>query len=161
MVGVLSPTTLTDTETGASYNDVAYVPNAAAQINFGGRVIHMGRPAGTLRFAVADSADLDAAATELQAHFDAEFGDGAVRITAPLEELQTERAKLSRILSVVLFLAAAGLFIASINLFNLMLMRIIKRTKGMAIVLSPEAPAEFMEGVRRALENAHGGDDRA
>ncbi len=131
--GVLSPTPLTDTETGASYNDVAYVPNAAAQINFGGRVIRMGRPAGTLRFAVDDSANLDFAATELQAHFDAEFGDGSVRITAPLEELQTEREKLSQILSVVLFLAAAGLFIASINLFNLMLMRVIKRTKGIGI----------------------------
>ena len=133
VIGVLSPTTLTDTETGASYNDVAYVPNAAAQINFGGRVIRMGRPAGTLRFAVDDSANLDLAATELQAHFDAEFGDGSVRITAPLEELQAEREKLSRILSVVLFLAAAGLFIASINLFNLMLMRVIKRTKGIGI----------------------------
>ncbi len=133
VLGVLSPTTLTDTETGASYNDVAYVPNAAAQINFGGRVIRMGRPAGTLRFAVDDSANLDLATTELQVHFDAEFGDGSVRITAPLEELQAEREKLSQILSVVLFLAAAGLFIASINLFNLMLMRVIKRTKGIGI----------------------------
>ena len=37
----------------------------------------------------------------------------------------------------------------------------IKRTKGMAIVLSPETPAEFIEGVRRALANARGGDDQA
>ncbi|MBU8913225.1 MAG: ABC transporter permease [Spirochaetales bacterium] len=133
VIGVLSPTTLTDTETDASYNDVAYVPNAAAQVNFGGNVMRFHRPAGTLRFAVDDSANLDLATAELQAHFGAEYGDGAVRITAPLEELQTEREKLSRILSVVLFLAAAGLFIASINLFNLMLMRVIKRTKGIGI----------------------------
>jgi ABC-type antimicrobial peptide transport system permease subunit len=133
VIGILFPTALTDTDTGASYNDMAYVPSGAARINFGGNEIRFRRPIRTLRFAVEDSANLDLAAAELESHFDAEYGEGAVRITAPLEELKTERQKLGRILSVVLFLAAAGLFIASINLFNLMLMRVIKRTKGIGI----------------------------
>ncbi|MEE8440863.1 MAG: ABC transporter permease [Spirochaetia bacterium] len=133
VIGILSPTTLVETETGVSYNDVAYVPNAAAQVSFGGNVVRWRQHVRTLRFAVGDSAFLGPAAAELEAHFDAEFGEGTVRITAPLQELETERKKLSRILTVVLFLAGTGLFIASINLFNLMLMRVIKRTKGIGI----------------------------
>ena len=133
VAGILAPTELRDTNTGASYNEFAYVPSVAARVTFGGTAVRINRGTRTLRFAVGDSADLEVAAAQLEAHFDAEYGDGAVRITAPLHELRTEREKLGRILAVVLFLAAAGLFIASINLFNLMLMRVIRRTKGIGI----------------------------
>jgi hypothetical protein len=37
----------------------------------------------------------------------------------------------------------------------------IRRTKGMTIVLSPNNPVEFMEGVRKALANAHRGAQQA
>lgn len=133
VVGILESTGLTDATTGTPYDTMAFVPNTADRVNVGGTIIRLGRPTRTLRFAVTDSADLDGAEAELQAHFDAEYGTGAVHITAPLEEVQAERDKLGRILTVVMFLAAAGLFIASINLFNLMLMRVIKRTKGVGI----------------------------
>jgi putative ABC transport system permease protein len=152
VVGVLAASTLRDPDTGASYNDLAYVPNGAAQVNFGGRTVRMERGTRTLRFAVANSADLESAAAELEAHFDTEYGNGAVRITAPLEELRTEREKLSRILAVVLFLAAAGLFIASINLFNLMLMRVIRRTRGIGI--SRAMGASRREIVRQFLNES-------
>lgn len=133
VIGILEPTELADVETNTPYNRVAFVPNGEARVSFGGTRIRFQRPTRTLRFAVGDSANLDAATEQLQAHFDAEFGEGTIRITAPIVELKAEREKLGRILAVVLFLATAGLFIASINVFNLMLMRVIKRTKSVGI----------------------------
>jgi hypothetical protein len=133
VIGILAPTTLTDVDTNTPFGRVAFVPNGEAQFSFGGARVRFQRLTRTLRFAVANSANLDAAAMQLQAHFDAEFGEGTVRITAPIDALRSEREKLGRILGVVLFLAAAGLFIASINVFNLMLMRVIKRTKSVGI----------------------------
>ncbi len=134
VIGVLEPSALNDTHTGTQFDRLAFVPNASAQVSFGGNVVRVQRPTRTLRFAVADSAALGSAVDQLAAHFETEYGVGAARITAPVEVLRVEREKLSRILSVVLFLAAAGLFIASINLSNLMLMRVAKQTKGIGIM---------------------------
>ena len=134
VIGILEPSPLSDIETGVLFDRLAFVPNAAARISFGGSVVRFQRPTRTLRFAVADSAELEQAALQLAAHFEGEYGAGAVRVTAPVEALRADRDKLSRVLSVVLFLASAGLFIASINLFNLMLMRVVKQTKGIGIM---------------------------
>lgn len=150
VVGVLAESSLTDPDTGASFNNTAFVPNSDARISFAGREIRVSRPTRTIRFAVDQSASLEQAAAELEAYFDAEFGEDAVRVSAPLEELTTEREKLSRVLSVVLFLAAAGLFIASINLFNLMLMRVIKRTKSIGIT---RAVGATRNGITRQFLN--------
>ena len=133
VLGVLQPTSLTDVESGTSLNRYAFTASADAQVSFGGNQIRVARPTRTLRFAVADSGGLEVAARQLGLHFDALYGEGAIRVTAPIEALRDEREKLSRLLTVVLFLSAAGLFIASINLFNLMLMRVIKRTKAIGI----------------------------
>ncbi|MFW5738406.1 MAG: ABC transporter permease, partial [Spirochaetota bacterium] len=133
IVGVLAPSGLSDVDTGIDFDELAFAPNGEAQISFGGRTVRFSRPTRTLRFAVSDSAQTETALSELQAHFDAAYGDGAVRVSAPVEEIAAEREKLGRVLAVVLFLAAAALFIASINLFNLMLMRVIKRTKNVGI----------------------------
>ena len=134
VIGVLEPTELSDIDTGTRFDRLAFVPNASAQMSFGGNIVRVQRPTRTLRFAVASSGDLEAAADQLALHFDTEYGAGAIRITAPVEALRAEREKLSRVLTVVLFLATAGLFIASINLFNLMLMRVVKQTKGIGIM---------------------------
>ncbi|TVQ24379.1 MAG: FtsX-like permease family protein [Spirochaetaceae bacterium] len=133
VVGVLAPTGVRSIETGTSFNRLGFVPNAAAQVQFAGRAISFQRPTRTLRFAIDDSSRLDAAVQQLILFFDSEYGPGTTRVTASLNALTSERQKLSRILAVVLFLAAAALFIASINLFNLMLMRVIKRTRGIGI----------------------------
>ena len=133
VVGVLAPTGVRSIETGAAFDRLGFVPNAAAQVQFAGRAISFQRPTRTLRFAIDDSSRLDAAVQQLTLFFDSEYGPGTTRVTASLDALTTERQKLSRILAVVLFLAAAALFIASINLFNLMLMRVIKRTRGIGI----------------------------
>lgn len=133
IIGVLEPTGLTDPSDGTAVNSMGFVPNADAQVSFGGNTVRFQRGTRTIHFAVAASGTLEEAADQLQIHFDAEYGEGAVRITAPIDELRAERDKLARILAVVLFLATAALFIASINLFNLMLMRVIKRTKGIGI----------------------------
>ncbi len=134
VIGVLVASPLHDVSTGTRFDRIAFVPNAAAQMSFAGNVVRFQRPTRTLRFAVADSADLETAFAQLGSHFEGEYGPGSVRITAPVDALRGEREKLGRILSVVLFLAAAALAIASINLFNLMLMRVVKQTKGIGIL---------------------------
>ena len=134
VMGVLATSPLHDVDTGTRLDRLAFVPNAAARFSFAGNVVRLQRPTRTLRFAVADSADLEAAVAQLGSHFDGEYGPGSVRVAAPVEALREEREKLGRILSVVLFLAAAALTIASINLFNLMLMRVVKQTKGIGIL---------------------------
>lgn len=133
VIGVLEGTDLSDVETGVALDEISFAPNGEAQISFGGQTIRGQRPTRTLRFAVADSALIETAETQLAAHFDTEYGGSTVRVTAPVEAARLERDKLSRVLAVVLFLAGAALFIASINLFNLMLMRVIKRTKHVGI----------------------------
>ena len=133
IIGVLEPSEIRDTETGLSLNDVAFIPNSEAQISFGGRTIELQGASQTLRFAVADSSEIDLAVSQIESFFEAEYGPGVVSINARIEEAAQERDQIGRVLVVVLFLATAALFIASINLFNLMLMRVIKRTKDVGI----------------------------
>lgn len=133
IIGVLEDSSLTQIESGASFNDLALVPHGEARVSFGGNTVRLPRTTRTLHFAVTDSTELRAATDQLQTHFDGEFGDGAVRIRAPVEQVRIEREKHGRVLTLIMFLAAAGLFIASINLFNLMLMRVIRRTKSVGI----------------------------
>lgn len=133
IIGVLEANGVRDVETGLTADQVAFVPNAEAQVSFGGRQVSLNQPPQTLRFAVEDVRDIAVAADQLTAFFDAEYGEGVIRVTAPVEAAAVERERLGRVLVVVLFLAAAALFIAAINLFNLMLMRVIKRTKSVGI----------------------------
>lgn len=134
VIGVLEASPLHDVTTGTRLDRLAFVPNAAARVSFGGNVMRVQRPTRTLRFAVGDSAELEVAVARLGAHSEGEYGVGMVRIAAAVEALREEREKLGRVLSVALFLAAAALCIASINLFNLMLMRVVRQTKGIGIL---------------------------
>ncbi len=133
VIGVLEPSGLVHPASGLELDDLAFLPNSEAQLSFGTATVRIGRPTRTLRFAVSDSDGVEAAVAELEAHFATEFGVGAVDVSAPIAELRAERDRQSRVLTVVLFLAAAALFIASINLFNLMLLRVVRRTKGVGI----------------------------
>ncbi len=133
VVGVLRPSEIRDNETGLMINEMAFVPNSDAQVSFGGFTIDFTQASQTLRFAVADSRDIERAVSQIESFFEAEYGPGAVAVSARIEEAAEERDQIGRVLVVVLFLAVAALFIASINLFNLMLMRVIKRTKDVGI----------------------------
>lgn len=131
ILGVLKPTDIVDAEKSFSFNDLAFVPHSAyGGINYG----KAKRGVSTLRFSVNDSADIERAVTQLREYITTEYPDANLRVTSRLDNLKNEREKLSRILVVLLFLTAAGLLIAAINMFNLLLIRVIKHTKGIGIL---------------------------
>lgn len=139
VIGVLQHSGMSWPEDGTSLDRIAYVPNPEAQISAAGATFTMRRFGGgfgsssTLRFAVASQRELESAREQLDAYFDTAYGESLVTLSAPVEALRAERLRNSRVLAVILFLASAGLFIASINLFNLMITRVLKRSKSIGI----------------------------
>ena len=91
-------------------------------------------PVSSIRFTAKDSASSRAAASQIRAYFAQAHPDVHVMITDSVEELKNERQTLGRVIAVLVFLSAVGLFIAAINLLNLMLIRIIRHTKGIGIM---------------------------
>lgn len=166
VVGVTEPTGLLWAEDGVELDRMAYVPNPDAQARFGGGIITMalqirglGGASKTLRFAVATQSNLEAATAQLEAHFASTYGESKVTLAAPVAELRAERERNSRVLAVILFLGSAGLFIACINLFNLMVTRVIKRTKAIGIMRACGATrsAVFRQFLNEALLMSVGG----
>lgn len=139
VIGVLALSDVSWPEDGTKIDRIAFIPNPAAQIRAAGAAFELRRFTGggfgtnTLRFAVATQNDLEPAVAQLGVAFDTAYGESLVALTAPVEALRAERLRNSRVLAVILFLASAGLFIASINLFNLMITRVLKRSKSIGI----------------------------
>ena len=131
IVGILEPTSLADPRDLIPYNDMAFTPQASLEKVWNKRV-----PITSIRFAAKDSAGSRAAVNQLRAYFAGAHPDVHVMITDSVEELKSERQTLSRVIVVLVFLSGVGLFIAAINLLNLMLIRIIKHTKGIGIMRS-------------------------
>ena len=123
IVGILEPTDLTP------YNTMAFLPQAALEKTWKKRM-----PITSIRFTAKDSANSRAAVNQLTAYFAAAHPDIRLTITDSVEELKNERRTLARVIAVLVFLSAVGLFIAAINLLNLMLMRVIKHTRGIGIM---------------------------
>jgi putative ABC transport system permease protein len=129
VVGILEPTPLADPRDLMPYNRMAFFPQEALEKVWNKRV-----PITSMRFAAEDSSKTRAAANQLKAYFASAHPDIHVMITDPVEELRKERQTLSRVIAVLVFLSAVGLLIAAINLLNLMLIRIIKHTRGIGIM---------------------------
>ena len=129
IAGVLEPTSLADVTDMTRYNEMAYIPQANLETAWGKRV-----GITDMRFTTVDSSDVRAAVNQLTAHFLITHPTSDVIVTDALEELREKRQTLSRVIAVLVFLSAVGLFIAAINLLNLMLIRIIKHTKGIGIM---------------------------
>lgn len=125
IVGVLEPSGLSLQAT--PLDAAAFRPEEA--------IIAMGR--GTIsdaRFSVPDSGLLTAAADQLGAYFATARPDLLVQVETAADRLDEERRVLLRTLAVLAFLTAVGLLIAAINLMNLMLMRVVRRTKSIGIM---------------------------
>ena len=129
IVGILESTPYSDPADRMPYDDMAFVPQAGLEQIWNKRL-----PVTSIRFTTADSADTRAAVSQLTAYFRGAHPDANLMITSSVEELRKERQTLSRVIVVLVFLTAVGLFIAAINLLNLMLMRIIRHTKGIGIM---------------------------
>ena len=87
-----------------------------------------------LSFMVADSGRLDEAAAQLRAYFDREYRADAVVVSVPREEAEAARDRNNRLTILILFLGVSGLFIAGVNVSNILLSRALRRQKTVGIL---------------------------
>jgi len=128
-IGVLEPTPLADPGDLMPYDRMAFLPQQALEKVWNKRV-----PITSMRFTAKSSSNTRAAVRQLTAYFESAHPEANVMITDSVQELQEERQTLSRVIAVLVFLSGVGLLIAAINLLNLMLIRIIKHTRGIGIM---------------------------
>lgn len=102
----------------------------------GGRGIRMPAWNTQLRFAVSDPAYLQNASVLLQEWFAGEFGEGQVIVTNPREEAVQIAARNTGLSLLILFLSLAGLFIASVNVSNILMGRAIRMKKHVGILMA-------------------------
>jgi hypothetical protein len=88
----------------------------------------------TLHFTVYDPMRLEEARSQLNLWFSQAYGEGRVVISIPRAEVEAAQDRTSRLVSVILFLAIAGLLIASVNVSNILLGRAMRKRKNVGIL---------------------------
>ncbi len=89
-----------------------------------------------LRFAVHDPSDLDQTAELLKNWFAAQFGEDQITVSNPRAEAM-QLVKRNRGIGVlILFLSAAGFFIALVNVSNILISRVLRLKKGVGILMA-------------------------
>ncbi|MBT3275982.1 MAG: FtsX-like permease family protein [Spirochaetales bacterium] len=129
IVGVLESTDTYDSTDSTSYNVMAFAPMQSFEVLWGKQT-----PITNIHFTAENSSATRAALNQLSVYFANAHPNINIMISDSMEDLRNERQTLSRVIVVLVFLSAVGLFIAAINLLNLMLIRIIKHTKGIGIM---------------------------
>jgi putative ABC transport system permease protein len=128
IVGILEPTGTSIDETGiipAQVTDVGAIQVFARGMFGGGASLH---------FSVYDSTRLDEAKAQLSLWFEQQYGEGQVVVSIPREEVEAATDRTSRLVTVILFLAVAGLLIASVNVSNILLGRAMRRRRNVGIL---------------------------
>ncbi len=87
-----------------------------------------------LYFSVGDTAHLNRAADQLLTWFNAEYGEGAVNLNIPRTEAAEAADRNGRLITLIMFLAMAGLMIASVNVSNILMGRAMRREKMVGIL---------------------------
>lgn len=131
IIGILEDTEIIEPIGKNSLNNVAFTPNRL-DAKHTSRFERMG--VQSLRFAVNDSSNVEAALEQVTAYFDSEYPMANLQITAAVDQMKNEHDKQTRVLVVLVFISVIGLFIACINMFNLMLIRVIKHIKSIGIM---------------------------
>ena len=126
IVGVLKPT-------GTDYDNYFFRPDTiyGDDEKFQMRSRFMNRQ---LRFAVTNPADLDSAAVSLKEWFEKAYGEGQIAVSNPREEAAKLVARNRGISMLILFLSMAGLFIASVNVSNILMSRSLRMKKHVGIL---------------------------
>ena len=88
----------------------------------------------TLHYTVYDPTRLDEAKSQLGEWFAQKYGEGQVVVTIPRAEVEAAQDRTARLISVILFLAVAGLLIASVNVSNILLGRAMRKRKNVGIL---------------------------
>lgn len=87
-----------------------------------------------LRFTVRDAGNLVVAKAQLSSWFDQTYGTGRVAISIPREQAEELADRNSRLVTIILILAVAGLLIASVNVSNILYSRAIRKRKAIGIL---------------------------
>ncbi len=128
VVGILEPT-------GTDYDKMAFSPAFMPDLQGNDLREAMRRSWGTtLRFSVADVERLEQAKEQLESYFSRAYGEGSVVISIPRAEAEAAKVRASRLATVVLFLAIAGLLIASVNVSNILYSRAVRRHRSVGIL---------------------------
>ncbi|MBN1685227.1 MAG: ABC transporter permease [Spirochaetales bacterium] len=121
--------------TGTSIDGTAFIPQQYIDIDripqFARQFIGRGT---ALHFTVYDPDRLDEAKSQLAEWFSQNYGEGQVVITVPRVEVEAAQDRTARLVSVILFLAVAGLLIASVNVSNILLGRAMRKRKNVGIL---------------------------
>ena len=89
-----------------------------------------------LRFAVSDPETLDSTAALLEEWFTSQFGDEQIVISNPRSEAEQLVARNTGIGVLILFLSAAGFFIALVNVSNILMSRVLRMKKNVGILMA-------------------------
>jgi hypothetical protein len=89
-----------------------------------------------LIFSVGDPARLDETAAQLQQWFDSQFGENQVVISNPRSEAEQLISRNTGIALLILFLSLSGLFIASVNVSNILMSRSMRMKKHVGILMA-------------------------
>jgi len=89
-----------------------------------------------LRFAVNDPEYLDSTAALLGDWFETQFGEDQVIISNPRAEAEQLIARNTGISLLILFLSAAGFFIALVNVSNILMSRVLRMKKNVGILMA-------------------------
>ncbi len=129
-----------------SINDAAMVPVTVSQMYLYTNSIY------TLSFSVEDPEHLEAAVAQLEAFFSMKYGDDVSVVNRRAEYLE-QRRRIVPLLTVIGLLSSMGLFIASINILNLMLARVVRRRKpiGISTALGASRAAVFKQYMTESL----------
>ena len=89
-----------------------------------------------LRFAVDDPSELDSTALLLSGWFEEQFGDSQIVISNPRAEAEQLVARNRGIGILIMFLSAAGFFIAIVNVSNILMSRVLRMKKNVGVLMA-------------------------
>ncbi len=131
IIGILEPT-------GTPMDDMAFsaafMPDILQNIQLSNISMIQSRWNTNLSFMVNDPAHLERAAEQLDLYFSRTYGPGSAIITIPRLEAQAIQDRNTRIVTMILFLALAGLFIAGVNVSNILLGRTLRKQKTIGVL---------------------------
>lgn len=126
VIGVLEPL-------GDSYDSIYFSPYQSDQGRSQFRRMFMNTQ---LRFTVDDPEHLDETALQLQNWFDSQYGEQQVVISNPRSEAEQLVERNTGIGLLIMFLSLAGLFIASVNVSNILMSRALRMKKHVGILMA-------------------------
>lgn len=118
-------------------DELAFVPAGILRENYdssGESIVSYGGDVASLHFTVADPALLDDALAQLDAYFDAVYGDDLLDIADPRAIAREISGAYGQIVKVILFMAVSALLIAALNLSAIFANRALRRRRSAGIL---------------------------